>query len=157
MQIFVEWTLTGKTITLDAEASDTYNNPYAIGIWHAEREGVAAVAAELGRRAAVIEAQELAARVASKSRAQAVLDRLAAQELTRRLDAAEASAGGPWWDTYCVNFPPAHGRASDTPDNVKAKIPDKEGDIVSPEGIQILVMRITQAAARRLGMRMWWK
>ena len=58
---------------------------------------------------------------------------------------------------YCVNFPPAHGRASDTPDNVKAKIPDKEGDIVSPEGIQILVMRITQAAARRLGMRMWWK
>ena len=157
MQIFVEWTRTGKTITLDAEASDSYNNPYAIGIWHAEREGVAAVAAELGRRAAVIEAQELAARVASKSRAQAVLDRLAAQELTRRLDAAEASAGGPWWDTYGVNFPPAHGRASDTPDNVKAKIQDKEGDIVSPDGIQILVMRITQAAARRLGMRMWWK
>ena len=90
---------TGKTTTLCAEASDTYN-PYAIGIWHAERDGVAAVAAELERRAAVIEAQELAA---SKSRAQAVLERLAAQELERRAAAAEASAGGPVWDPYVMN------------------------------------------------------
>ena len=124
MQIFAT-TVTGKTITPDVEASVSYN-PYAISSFHSERERVAAVAAELGRRAAVMEAQELAARAASKSRAQAVLDRLAAQELTRLLDAEEASAGGPWWASYCVNSQPAHGRASDTPDNVKAKIQDKE-------------------------------
>ena len=46
---------TGKTTTLDAEASDTYN-PYACGAWRTELACVAAVVSEFERRAAVIEA-----------------------------------------------------------------------------------------------------
>ena len=93
-------TPTGKTTTLDAEASDTYN-PYACGAWRTELACVAAVVSEFERRAAVIEAHTRE------------------PELLRRAAAAE---GGRRGGAYVV------GSLRGPADSVRAsKMQDKEG------------------------------